>query len=81
MKITITNTFHNSSVNVIVKSNPVILSESQVKRVEKALCGLDCACGSMWGNHTVIAGHENCHFEPIIDRYTGKTSGAELVEN
>ena len=82
MKLTITNTFHNSSVNVIIKENPVTLSESQVKRVEKELCGMDCSCGSMWSsNHTEIEGHENCHFEPLMDNMTGKVIGAELVEN
>lgn len=82
MKLTINNTFHNSTVNVIVKSDNVELSQAQVKRVEKELCGMNCTCGSMWSiNHTEIEGNENCHFEPIIDSRTGENIGAELVQN
>ena len=82
MKLTITNTFHNSSVNLIVKDMPITLSVTQVKRAEMALCGMDCSCGSMWSsNHTLIEGFEDCHFEPTYDSYTGKINGAELVEN
>lgn len=81
MKLTINNTFHNSSVNLIIKGKAVKLSQSQVKRAELELCGMDCECGSMWSNHTEIEDYEGCHFEPIIDNMTGKTIGAELVEN
>ena len=82
MKLTITNTFHNTSVNVIIKSDSVVLSQYQVKRVERELCHTGCTCGSMWSyNHTEIEGYEDCHFEPIVDSYTGKIKGAELVEN
>lgn len=83
MKITITNTFHNSSVNVIVPNYPFQLTSTQVKRVEKNLCGIpNCRCGSMWSmSNTEIEGSDRHHFEPLTDNMTGRVLGAELVEN
>lgn len=43
MKTTITNTFHNSSVNVILRDDG-ILSESQMGRVRRTLCGIEGCC-------------------------------------
>lgn len=82
MKITITNTFHNSSVNMIIKGDSVKLSQYQVKRAERELCGMDCSCGSMWSYaHTIIGGYDNYHLEPLMDRRTGEITGAELVKD
>ena len=50
MKLTLTNDFHNTSVNVIVPSLPYTLSERQTRRAMDALCGMgDCTCGSIRG--------------------------------
>ena len=44
MKTTITNTFHSSSVNVILRDNG-ILTVSQMGRVRRELCGVaGCCC-------------------------------------
>jgi len=43
--ITLTNDFHNSSVNVRVAKIPAVLSASQVRRIRRELCGQrNCAC-------------------------------------
>jgi hypothetical protein len=54
MKITLTNTFHNSTVNLIVgepnRYGEYTLSESQARRAARALCGIgDCQCGGLCG--------------------------------
>jgi hypothetical protein len=50
MKITLRNQFHNTRTVVIAESNQ-ILSDSQVRRAEKALCGMkDCGCGGILDN-------------------------------
>lgn len=52
MKLTLTNNFHNTSVNVVV-SDPNeygehTLSDSQVRRVRRELCGMqECGCGAV----------------------------------
>jgi hypothetical protein len=47
-KFTLRNSFHNTEVNVLVKrqdSGSYALSESQIKRVKRTLCGCsDCTC-------------------------------------
>ncbi len=44
--ITLTNTFHNTSVNVKVDEGQP-LSLSQTRRASRALCGVaDCKCGA-----------------------------------
>lgn len=83
MKITINNTFHGTSVNLIVKNgDPVTITQTQVKRAEKELCGTGCKCGSMWSyNQAKIEDYEDFHFEPLVDSRTGETVGAKLVQN
>ncbi len=50
-KITLTNSFHNTSVNVITAPTEheglgYLLTKRQVKRIDKKLCGIeDCGCG------------------------------------
>jgi hypothetical protein len=51
-KITLTNDFHNTSVNVMVNGEPgdyeYRLSSSQVRRIRRELCGMaDCSCGAV----------------------------------
>ena len=44
MKITIRNSFHNSSVDLNIKGN--YITQGQVKRARKVLCGIKgCLCG------------------------------------
>lgn len=80
MKITINNTFHGTSVNLIIKADSIKLSQYQVHRAQRELCFDGCSCGSMWSNHAEIEGYEDCHFEPIVDS-SGNYEGAELVKN
>ena len=48
MKITLKNDYHNTSVTLITKDN--ILSETQVKRAKRVLCGIhDCYCSGELG--------------------------------
>lgn len=78
MKLTIENTFHNTSVNVIIKGEKIELTPNQVKRVTKQLCGIDgCCCGQIWNpRFTHIEGYENCYFEPVFDSRSGKLKKA-----
>jgi hypothetical protein len=51
-KITLTNTFHNTSINLVVgepdQYGEYAISESQARRAIRALCGItDCRCGGM----------------------------------
>ena len=56
MKITLTNDFHNTTVNLVATAKR--LNAKQVKRAKKALCGIDgCTCSDdlgMRGSQTVI---------------------------
>lgn len=48
MKITLRNDFHNTEIKVIPRDGK--LSIQQVKRIRKALCGIQsCACGDILG--------------------------------
>jgi hypothetical protein len=52
MKIQLHNDFHNTNVNIIVSEpnryGDYKLSDSQVRRIRKALCGMsDCGCGTV----------------------------------
>lgn len=50
MIITLKNTFHNTQVNVRVKTLPMLLSEYTSNRVIKELCPFsDCQCGGVYG--------------------------------
>jgi hypothetical protein len=79
MKIKINNTFHGTSVNLII-ADSMKLSQYQVDRAQRELCFDGCSCGSMWSQHADIEGFEDCHFEPIIDS-SGLPYGAKLVKN
>lgn len=51
-KVTLTNDFHNSEVDVLVnfKDSKATLSPYQTKRVNRELCGVeDCRCGGARG--------------------------------
>ena len=50
MIITLTNQFHNTSVNIRVKSLPHALTDSQESRIKRELCGTThCICGGING--------------------------------
>lgn len=52
VRITLTNNFHNTSINLYPHQTPLgmVLSPSQVKRAKKALCGMaDCSCSGALG--------------------------------
>lgn len=58
-KVTLHNKFHGSSATVISRTEPVYhdtpfgqmveitLSEDQVRRADKKLCGMICSCGGI----------------------------------
>ncbi len=49
MKITLTNDFHNTEATVIVNDS-MMLSNSQIKRAQKKLCGMSgCECSNAAG--------------------------------
>jgi hypothetical protein len=51
MLITLTNSFHNSEVRIRVREFPHTITESQHRRIERALCGIDtCRCGTIRGH-------------------------------
>lgn len=52
MRITLTNNFHGTTCNVVVRGAEgdveYELSDSQANRVKRTLCGIDaCACGGV----------------------------------
>ena len=48
MKITIKNHFHNTQAVIIVSNIGQVLTEAQITRAEKQLCGMaDCVCGGL----------------------------------
>ena len=48
MMVVLTNDFHSSSVRVRVDRLPATLSASQVRRIQRELCGQrDCYCGNV----------------------------------
>jgi hypothetical protein len=56
-KITVTNDFHNTSINLQVKGDT--LTRSQMRRVNRELCGMsDCCCGD-------IVGEDNRDYEQV----------------
>lgn len=49
MKITLTNDFHNSESIITIQKDGMV-SQSQVKKVHKELCGIkDCTCSGQSG--------------------------------
>lgn len=48
MIITIRNDFHGTESRIRVKALPAVLTDSQVRRVRRELCGMaDCRCGGV----------------------------------
>lgn len=72
-KITLTNNFHNTSINLIL-SNHNRLSLRQVRRARETLCGMkDCHCSGDAGERG--EGNPMIYIEPgddyaIVDTYT-----------
>jgi hypothetical protein len=49
-KITFKNDYHSTEINLHVKGDT--LTRSQMRRVNKELCGMsDCCCGDIRGHH------------------------------
>jgi len=72
MKITLTNNFHNTEINLVVLSNGGgnMFSKSQVAKARKALCGIKgCTCGGMLGERGPQYGKltSRLGFEPQSD--------------
>lgn len=61
-KFVIENTFHNSTVTVLLPEEGGTLSLSQQRRVERALCGISgCRCGNMIkGENCIMDGPGGC---------------------
>jgi len=48
--ITLKNDFHRTAVNVQLRGGQTILTKSQMRRVNRTLCGVtDCKCGGIRG--------------------------------
>ena len=62
-KFTIRSKFHPTSINIVAELD-TLLSDSQVRRIDKALCGMrDCTCGGInWaevdGDYQLVKDHE-----------------------
>jgi hypothetical protein len=55
--VTLKNDFHNTRVSVRVAEQGAILSPTQRRRVERALCGMaDCECGTIRGDQDLPEG-------------------------
>jgi hypothetical protein len=75
--ITLRNDFHNTEINVRadVDEGSITLTPSQIKRVERALCGMDCTCSGPLG----VRGPQNPRIRDIeIDRDYYGITGATL---
>lgn len=71
MKITLTNDNHNTSINLVVAGNK--LSESQISRARRTLCGCaGCTCSNDLG----MRGPQEVEIEPIYNGQTGKVDSA-----
>jgi hypothetical protein len=56
MKITMSNNFHNTSITLSIPEGGCILSESQMRKVDR-LCGSrECTCGGIRGPQPGIPG-------------------------
>lgn len=79
MKITLTNEFHGTSVNLRVgyesDTNSAELTKSQIARAKRTLCGSDCQCSGDLG----YRGAGNPEFCPRIDNHTGQIIGGTLL--
>jgi len=54
-KITLTNDFHNTSVNLVVTDHgpgdTVVISDGQYRRARRELCGMaECRCGGTYSD-------------------------------
>lgn len=62
-KFTIRSKFHPTSINIVAELD-TLLSDSQVRRIDKALCGMrDCTCGGInwaevYGDYQLVKGRE-----------------------
>lgn len=71
-KITLTNDFHGTSVNLMVDVNDdgdAKLSARQIKRARSALCIKGCGCSGYVGHRGYQ--HDVTEIEPITDWQTG----------
>lgn len=65
MIITLKNDFHDTEIKIRIKDGG-ILSQNQMARIRKTLCGMnDCACGT-------IRGHQGVELNELTDPNTGK---------
>ena len=68
IKITIVNPFHNTETFVRVGSTWTQLSQSQMRRVQKVLCGMkDCCCGGAINAYDTRGEHVS--FDIVQDIY------------
>ena len=73
-KITLTNNFHNTSVNLMVENDRLTLN--QIKRAKRQLCGCKgCCCSGEIGTRGTQDGFE---IEPDFDPRTNEINGAFL---
>ena len=80
MKITLTNEYHNRSIDLYVKyeqpTNSAELSIGQIRRAKKWLCFDDCQCSGPLG----YRGPGNPSFMPFRDSHSGKITGGTLLD-
>ena len=69
-KFTIRSNFHNTRINIVSEVDTA-LSESQVKRIDRALCGIsDCSCGGI--NNCTVENRDGNRYEMVKDTNGGK---------
>ena len=69
-KFTIRSKFHPTSINIVSEVDTA-LSESQVKRIDRALCGMsDCSCGGI--NNCTVEDQDGNRHEMFLDTNGGK---------
>jgi len=60
MKLTIENTFHNTSASVVVSTESMTMSARSIKRADNKLCGMsDCSCGGIFSRFISIKDSED----------------------
>ena len=69
-KFIIRSNFHNTRINIVSEVDTA-LSESQVKRINRTLCGMsDCMCGGI--NNCTVEDQDGTRYEMFLDTNGGK---------
>lgn len=84
MKVTLNNSFHNTSKTVNLKPGKNVISARRLREWKMALCCSDCTCSGVDGTrgdsnngtqcYDVTGGHAEC-----CDDYNSKTGKQQLI--